>query len=391
MKRLTFTFLLIAGIFIHLQAQLTIADDNNVGINETSPDSELSINGAGNTYSTLYVENSTNTSSQRCAQFNKSVSGDNGSDYSYSVWSHIAHNGGYKLVGGLFQATSASLTNNRTFGIYGKAGNGRSGYNYGVYGNLYGSNDGAAIVGTTSSAEPVIPGKYAGYFIGNVHVVGNITYSGSCTQSSDTRLKKDIRPLSTRENTQLDKLKTLTAIKYYRKNPAELNLFDASVIDTMKVDPRTIEYTDEIYTKETIGLSAQEVQAVYPELVKENNDGFLSLNYVGLIPILIEAIKEQDLAIEALDLTVQTHEEALQMHSDSLHIQAESLQIQTAALQIQTDSIKTQSQAIQILEEALQLQEQNIQDLNETSRSQAEDIKVLKEEIDKLKSAATTE
>lgn len=37
----------------------------------------------------------------------------------------------------------------------------------------------------------------------------------------------------------------------------------------------------------------QEVQKVYPELVKENNNGELSVNYIGLIPVLVEGMKEQ--------------------------------------------------------------------------------------------------
>jgi hypothetical protein len=44
-----------------------------------------------------------------------------------------------------------------------------------------------------------------------------------------------------------------------------------------------------------IGLLAQEIEEVFPELVKEGEDkgGPLSVNYQGLIPVLINAIKEQ--------------------------------------------------------------------------------------------------
>ncbi len=46
--------------------------------------------------------------------------------------------------------------------------------------------------------------------------------------------------------------------------------------------------------KEKIGLIAQEVQKVFPELVDEDKNGMLALNYQGLIPILIKALKEQN-------------------------------------------------------------------------------------------------
>jgi hypothetical protein len=44
-----------------------------------------------------------------------------------------------------------------------------------------------------------------------------------------------------------------------------------------------------------IGLLAQEILEVFPELVKagEDKNETLSVNYQGLIPVLINAIKEQ--------------------------------------------------------------------------------------------------
>jgi hypothetical protein len=52
-----------------------------------------------------------------------------------------------------------------------------------------------------------------------------------------------------------------------------------------------------------IGLLAQDVQKVFPELVKTANtsDQTLSVNYQGLIPILINAIKEQQKQIKELE------------------------------------------------------------------------------------------
>jgi hypothetical protein len=49
-----------------------------------------------------------------------------------------------------------------------------------------------------------------------------------------------------------------------------------------------------------IGFIAQEVREVYPELVKENDEGILSVNYTKFVPLLIEAIKEQQIQIESL-------------------------------------------------------------------------------------------
>jgi hypothetical protein len=49
-----------------------------------------------------------------------------------------------------------------------------------------------------------------------------------------------------------------------------------------------------------MGFSAQELQKVYPELVKEGSDGYLSIDGTGLIAPLVEAIKEQQREIEEL-------------------------------------------------------------------------------------------
>ena len=42
------------------------------------------------------------------------------------------------------------------------------------------------------------------------------------------------------------------------------------------------------------------MQAYYPELVETNPDGYLGVNYAGLAPVLVEAIRELDLKISPL-------------------------------------------------------------------------------------------
>jgi hypothetical protein len=45
--------------------------------------------------------------------------------------------------------------------------------------------------------------------------------------------------------------------------------------------------------KQGIGVLAQDIEKVFPELVSETN-GIKSVNYLGLVPVLINALKEQD-------------------------------------------------------------------------------------------------
>lgn len=54
-----------------------------------------------------------------------------------------------------------------------------------------------------------------------------------------------------------------------------------------------------LHIKEDIGVIAQEVAELLPELARTNEDGFMSVRYQGLTAVLIEAIKEQQIQIES--------------------------------------------------------------------------------------------
>lgn len=69
------------------------------------------------------------------------------------------------------------------------------------------------------------------------------------------------------------------------------------------------------------GFMAQEVQSVFPHLVKADDAGYLSVNYIGLIPVLVEALKEQEQAAETQDAVIARQEqeiEALKVRMDRL-------------------------------------------------------------------------
>ena len=48
------------------------------------------------------------------------------------------------------------------------------------------------------------------------------------------------------------------------------------------------------------GVIAQEVQEEFPEIVKMGSDGYLTVDYIQLIPILIEAVKELKKEVDLL-------------------------------------------------------------------------------------------
>lgn len=50
---------------------------------------------------------------------------------------------------------------------------------------------------------------------------------------------------------------------------------------------------------------AQDEEKVFPELVRKNDNEMLAVNYQGLIPVLINGIKEQNDKISRLERLVE--------------------------------------------------------------------------------------
>ena len=105
-----------------------------------------------------------------------------------------------------------------------------------------------------------------------LHVGGNILATGTITQNSDRRLKRDIRPIQD----ALASLDAITGVKYYWIDPSMHN------------------------EGEQIGLIAQNVEKVYPQAVITGSDGIKSVSYMGLIAPVIQAIKELNQKFKAI-------------------------------------------------------------------------------------------
>ena len=64
---------------------------------------------------------------------------------------------------------------------------------------------------------------------------------------------------------------------------------------------RRDEFKDYLFDEGTrFGFIAQELEEVFPEVVKTEDNGYKSVNYDGMIPVLLEAIKEQQKGIEQI-------------------------------------------------------------------------------------------
>ena len=97
-------------------------------------------------------------------------------------------------------------------------------------------------------------------FNGDATVSNDLTVSGDVVVSSDARLKSNIVSLGS----TLSRLLLIDGKSYEMKG------------------------------KQKIGVLAQEIKEVFPELVSEDDNEMLAVNYQGLVPVLINALKEQD-------------------------------------------------------------------------------------------------
>ena len=55
----------------------------------------------------------------------------------------------------------------------------------------------------------------------------------------------------------------------------------------------------------SIGIIAQELLPIFPELVYRRSDGYYSIYYYKLNAILIEAVKEQQREVESIDQDIK--------------------------------------------------------------------------------------
>lgn len=92
---------------------------------------------------------------------------------------------------------------------------------------------------------------------------GGVNTSGVYTNVSDIRLKQEIEPL---ENS-LEKILQLRSVSYYWKDQS----FDSS---------------------KQVGFIAQEVERVFPEVVKTDSKGLKAMSYSQLVSPVVDAIKE---------------------------------------------------------------------------------------------------
>lgn len=236
-----------------------------------------------------------------------------GNNYFYSTISNVGISGSPTVMTGMNNigvvgiiGTDSSVSTDKNYGVLGVVDrvNSTHGRNYGICGMIgfdgahYG---GAGVYGTNYTYffhYPVnIQGDYAGYFQGSVNIRGNFT-TPNVFIPADNRLNENVVSLNERgdEANTLDNLLSMNVIEYNMKSQIMDELNNGVKQDATDEEREAFEHLrkDEMKmsTRRHFGIDASELQKVYPDLVLEGQDGYLSVNYVELVPILIRSIQE---------------------------------------------------------------------------------------------------
>jgi len=221
-------------------------------------------------------------------------------------------------------AGAPALINNNNIGVYGRVGanssyssdknygvlglvtmNNSHGRNYGLCGMISSSNSsygGAGIYATCFDYFYTYPtniqGTYAAYFAGDVYTSSSLTATGLYT-IMDNELCDNIVSLSESKRsgkTTLENLLNMNIVEYNPKGQKFEEIPENVDPEKAKQLQKELEFLRKEEQKTTsrrhFGINAQELQKVYPSLVLEGQDGYLSVNYLEMVPLVILSIQE---------------------------------------------------------------------------------------------------
>ena len=294
-------------VTIAAQAQLTVESNGNVRIN-----SRLNLIG-----DTTYTYSGYATGAKHVQYIYNNGEGESSSDgnrrFGLSIVNALKDN--MMNVGVIISPSSSSTTNTNEYGIISRVGNSSHG-NYGVYGGFYNTatvTNGAGVLGSSTSIW-IIPyayrGVYAGFFNGDVRVV-NGTIAGSVVTPSAMLNRESSNGVLTAAALPVtdvsERLSQIQLIQFSRKDEitdkdmkecGNLDLDEYGELTKTKIEEKMRPST---LSKVGYGLAADQLKEVYPELVYEDQNGNVSINYIEMIPLLVQANNELRARVQALE------------------------------------------------------------------------------------------
>lgn len=233
---------------------LSIVSGGNVGIGATSPAQKLDV--AGNILADTWISTDTTSTRSKFSLW--------GGDGAYAIGMSSGYSYGY--LGGTSTGTdyamSFQMNNSSTRGFW---------WGDTTHTNAQGAmsltTDGKLMVASLASigygeTATTPPTTYA------LDVNGTIRATGDVIAYSDARVKENVNTIGN----ALEKV----------------------------ISMRGVEYNKIGETEQKIGVIAQEIEKVLPQVVQEDSNGMKSVAYGNIVGVLIEAIKEQQKQIDEL-------------------------------------------------------------------------------------------
>ena len=299
MKKVISSLLLFAATMSAF-AQFKVQSDRNIAIRTSSTAvSPISINGAGNSSFYVYCDNTEGISGMSISATGNS---NNPSIYG-GVFTAVAN---AQAIGMKGYANNSPTS----IGVFGNANSQTK--SIGIIGNTSGTGTGAGVYGTIygdfGSALPS-GSKYAGFFRGNVKATGSIvagtTIQGALLGESSCSTGSSAGSQSLRLSSVIGGLSGLNVTTYQKERP-ELPVDTETICEldgdtTFRAEMSKPDIMDEqFYEKSHFALDADRLEESFPDLVYVNKDGSKVINYMEMIPLLVQSINELSAEIEEL-------------------------------------------------------------------------------------------
>ena len=94
----------------------------------------------------------------------------------------------------------------------------------------------------------------------------------------------------------------LSSLNGYYYDNHDFDGFEPDFVDNPNIAPEAVEgMMKDLAIDKKLGLSAEDLEAVLPEAIRHDPEGMVYINYSAVIPVMVEAFKEQQARIEQLE------------------------------------------------------------------------------------------
>ena len=231
-------------------------------------------------------------------------------DYSTAIGLFTTASGDYSTAMGYQTEASGDYSTARGLGAKATNGGSMATGNYttasGVGSTATGNSTQASGDWSNSIGEVTTASDYNSFVIGRYNLLGSTVTNSATEFSTDNTafvIGNGTYDYSTQQINRSDALTVLfdgtttiagdLSINSDARLKANIISLGSTLAKLLQIDGKTYTMKKDENKKQKIGVLAQDIEKVFPELVSESN-GVKSVNYQGLVPVLINALKEQD-------------------------------------------------------------------------------------------------